>query len=654
MGGKALKSVETRRYMKNEYEIAKDKVLSILAQFLVGRFDATRTYGAKESFGDLDIVVEDVHDAKKIITENIDKLNPDEIYKNGNMWSINYNDLQVDFIFAESQFYQSTLDYLAFNDVGMLIGDLAKRTGFKLSTKGLEYQLKDDNNNIIGNISVTDNYLNALVFLGYNQNEFKKGFENLGDIFDYVMSSPLARKEYFLPENQTNDERRNRTKRPNYILFLDYLEEREYDTENNLEQNFFFEKALKEFPNFKTNLEKLKIKIENEIKIKEKINFNKVKKETNISGIESKLFSIYLNKYCLKNNILNNIINYDESEVIDLIRTIHTSYLSDNSYTNYTGSKNIYNALINGGFDIDKKEFFNAINNKTLFQEAAIIEEPMAMLSSYCFFNIKTYISLINKNFNTKLDEKSIYIDSILKKESITSYMIIKDPDSFDSFYDRMKLARSKIKDKNKKPTFNFAQIENVKSYSEKKIMCIDVEMYEKDKNIITEVGFSVLKDDTIQTRHFIISENYEFNNGVYVENNKLNFNFGESEKVSLNEAINIIKSEIRNTDFIIGNKVSDDIKLVFGKEFLSSIQKKVFNSDNMIYFHKDVEYFDLGSHKRNVAISTMLDKLEIKYSNLHNAGNDAHYNILVYREIIDNIKESNKNVNKSKRKVSL
>jgi len=45
---------------------------------------------------------------------------PNEIFHNGNAWSFDYKELQVDFITCADEDYDSNYHYLAFNDLGIL------------------------------------------------------------------------------------------------------------------------------------------------------------------------------------------------------------------------------------------------------------------------------------------------------------------------------------------------------------------------------------------------------------------------------------------------------------------------------------------------------------------------------------------------------
>lgn len=53
---------------------------------------------------------------------------------------------------------------------------------------------------------------------------FHQGFNELEDIFEFVMSSPFFHKDWFLFENRTSDQRARDKKRKNYVAALEYFE----------------------------------------------------------------------------------------------------------------------------------------------------------------------------------------------------------------------------------------------------------------------------------------------------------------------------------------------------------------------------------------------------------------------------------------------
>ena len=139
MGGRALKGgTFTRRYERQEFEDI-SKELTERLKLTFKRVDVPLFYKDKETFGDADIVVsleglEDEFNMREFIVDNF---KPNEIFHNGNCWSFDYKELQIDIISVSSEHYDSTLNYLAYNDFGNLVGRLAHGFSGEIDTDDL-------------------------------------------------------------------------------------------------------------------------------------------------------------------------------------------------------------------------------------------------------------------------------------------------------------------------------------------------------------------------------------------------------------------------------------------------------------------------------------------------------------------------------------
>lgn len=133
MGGNALKIVKTRRYSKKEYEKILLEVGSILTTMDVV-FNIPESYGAKESFGDLDVLILSESLKNNILSIIKDKYSPNEIHHNGNVYSFDYKEFQIDFIVVGEENWHTSKKYFEFNDLGNLIGRIAYQMGFRYVT----------------------------------------------------------------------------------------------------------------------------------------------------------------------------------------------------------------------------------------------------------------------------------------------------------------------------------------------------------------------------------------------------------------------------------------------------------------------------------------------------------------------------------------
>ena len=227
MGGNALKNTYTRRYGRDEYFEAWNEIKNFLWRDLHG-FSLIPSYKTKESFGDMDILVDDVFFPKYKFTDNFiyDHFKSNEIVRNGDVISFNYKELQVDLIFTST--FDYSLAYFSYNDLGNLIGRLAHKFGLKHGHDGLVLPVRD-NDHVYKEIVMTTNYANTLEFLNLDIATFQKGFDTLEDIFRYVSSSSYFRPEIYLFENLNNIQRTRDKKRPTYNKFLDWCKTQTFE-----------------------------------------------------------------------------------------------------------------------------------------------------------------------------------------------------------------------------------------------------------------------------------------------------------------------------------------------------------------------------------------------------------------------------------------
>lgn len=187
--------------------------------------------------------------------------------------------------------------------------------------------------------------------------------------------------------------------------------------------------------------------------------------------------------------------------------------------------------------------------------------------------------------------------------------------------------------------------------------ICVDVEAYERNTKLITEIGIATLdtKDiaaikpgeggadwmSVIRARHFRINEHKHLNNVEFVAGCADKFEFGASEFINLKDAPHIVAScfkhpfsKAEETSFgheehpkrniiLVGHDISADIS------FLQTIGYDVHNLSNLVETADTAfmwRYLKRESNPRN--LGSILAELGIIGWNLHNAGNDAVYTL--------------------------
>lgn len=136
MGGKALKSIQTRRCNREEFDTISTELISIL-KHRFNRVAIPMFYRNKPDFGDIDIVVSfdtTNQDMREYITETF---TPNEIFHNGSCWSFDYKEIQIDIILTPNEHFDSTLFYMGGNDVGNFVGRIAHGFSGEVDTDDL-------------------------------------------------------------------------------------------------------------------------------------------------------------------------------------------------------------------------------------------------------------------------------------------------------------------------------------------------------------------------------------------------------------------------------------------------------------------------------------------------------------------------------------
>ncbi len=228
MGGNALPLAKTRRYQADEYK----ELCAVINRLMFGfgyfiDWTVIDAYRTKESFGDMDILYTtyggrplDVDDIKVIF----DNEPPKQIVRNTNVISCDFREFQIDFIHSPHAEYEYAKNYYAWNDIGNLIGKIARRFGMKHGHRGLTLPIRDGDNEF-AEILLTTNHALALEFMDLDHTRFDVGFDTLNDIFEYVSASKYFNPEAYKLENVSHVGRVRDRKRKTYQEFLKYIDE---------------------------------------------------------------------------------------------------------------------------------------------------------------------------------------------------------------------------------------------------------------------------------------------------------------------------------------------------------------------------------------------------------------------------------------------
>lgn len=290
MGGLALKSAYTRRYERKEFDVISVELLNILEKDFK-RVAMPLFYKNKPSFGDADILVSTEGITFNLRDYILDTFAPTEIFHNGNCWSFDYKELQIDLITVAPEHFDSNYNYLSYNDLGNYIGKIAHGFGFKYGQEGLMYDHYFKGSNI-GRVIISKDYDKIYEFLGLDYNRWKEGFNELEDIFKFISESPYFNWEYLQLENNNRINRERDAKRKSYMSFLEYIENNCKDSEHQYQydkdKSVYVDKAAEFFPesNLITEIRRMEYDECKSLYMKSKFNGGEVMRRFGLKGKE--------------------------------------------------------------------------------------------------------------------------------------------------------------------------------------------------------------------------------------------------------------------------------------------------------------------------------------------------------------------------------
>lgn len=143
--------------------------------------------------------------------------------------------------------------------------------------------------------------------------------------------------------------------------------------------------------------------------------------------------------------------------------------------------------------------------------------------------------------------------------------------------------------------------------------------------------------DPRIYTRHYIVEENLRIRNCYSVPDKKDNFLFGESRVANVSE----IKAAFFNDLEIL--KKYGEIRICGHSPRQDCEKMKLLG----IYLDQNIEVFDtlelfyaFQKDPRSVKLKTLCEYFKIVVGELHNAGNDAYFTMLAFREMVNYFRE--------------
>jgi hypothetical protein len=251
-GGRALKNTFTRRYTREEFDTVSAELIEILSNHMAN-VAIPLFYKNKETFGDIDIICcLGTSPNGEIFNMRMDEFiqemfSPNEIFHNGNCWSFDYKEVQVDLITVAPEHFHSNQMYLSYNDLGNFIGRIAHKFGLKYGQEGLWYEHKFKGS-YIGTIPISKDYPRIYNFFDLDFSKWEEGFDELEDVFEFVGTSKYFSSEIFQMDQLNKINRDRNAKRASYMSFLDWIANQPERTYDFLDKESYVKEIDKAFP----------------------------------------------------------------------------------------------------------------------------------------------------------------------------------------------------------------------------------------------------------------------------------------------------------------------------------------------------------------------------------------------------------------------
>lgn len=248
MGGNLLQGVE--RKDAESYRIIKHEVLARFHDEGSVQCCVPPELPHKQSFGDLDVLYSYHSNCAEIEAEHdnsdnnncripmhslvVKLFNATQIVKVGNVLSFEYKQFQIDMIYSQQKYYDCARFFLAYSDLGGLIGTMANWYRLKFGHKGLWLNLSKENaekfglENYIGReprIDLTHSPDQICHFFGMDFQKFQDGFDDELQIFQFLCQATKFDMNMFRVSSLTTDNKKREHTRPFFGRFLNYLNE---------------------------------------------------------------------------------------------------------------------------------------------------------------------------------------------------------------------------------------------------------------------------------------------------------------------------------------------------------------------------------------------------------------------------------------------
>lgn len=282
MGGRALNNygIVTERKSSEDFFRIGNTISEKVSSNLNIETEIVKSYHNKSTHGDLDLLLKIDHqfhnsgaNLKDYIRNNF---NPNAIHNGGGVYSFDYENFQIDFIPVKESNWETARVYFSYDPLGNAMGKTFHKLNLSYGWDGLKYKYRNFNGVNSQDILLSKTPQEIFEFGGFDYNRYLMGFDNIEEIFRFIMNSKYFNPDIFKMENLKHIDKKRNRKRKSYHEFLKYVENKGVTNkyEFNKDKSVYLPMIEKAFPqvNFMEQLKKLDEKNEINRQLNEKFN----------------------------------------------------------------------------------------------------------------------------------------------------------------------------------------------------------------------------------------------------------------------------------------------------------------------------------------------------------------------------------------------
>ncbi|KAI8338063.1 hypothetical protein BC941DRAFT_32170 [Chlamydoabsidia padenii] len=190
----------------------------------------------------------------------------------------------------------------------------------------------------------------------------------------------------------------------------------------------------------------------------------------------------------------------------------------------------------------------------------------------------------------------------------------------------------------------------------------LDIEAYEADHSILLEIGWTLYdgRENHYQDQHYMMEPYRHLRNGKYVDDQRMNFDYGTSVWCTLGQALNELHKDLawatrRDGGFVlVGHGLNSDLIYLKQCKFEWPVLDGTRSKDGLFGL-ADQGVVDVHASALRTIVNTdtlygawindlhnppslgrCLTLMDIEHWHLHNAGNDAHYTMELMMKLLE------------------